>query len=460
MAKHVGRIPVLFIVLVLSVVLCAFLISQIGAASKPDPYGKWPSLVEATTGRFVPMDPQYAEGEDLDNNELTKYIKETVNFKATTIWTTSDQGQAFSDKVNMLIASDDLPDYMEIQTEPYGLTLLKKMVKEDMIMDLTKVYADYASPRFKENHKLAGNIALNQVTFNKKLMAIPNLSDTESEIQIVWVRQDWLDKLGLKGPKTIADLEAIAKAFVAKDPDGNGKDDTLGILGSKDLCLGTTNTFDFIFNAYKSYPQNWINYKGKVAYGSILPETRTALAKLAQWYKEGLLDPEFALKDGGKATETVVNGTAGIMAGAWWSPWWPLNMSVQNNSKANWKAYGIQNTDGKYVGRGVSPARNFLVIKKGFKAPGAIIIANNYANDAELKLFDWFNKLKAPGGKYEVARARWPVNMGSKYIDEISRRWSVVKGALDGKTDAGSIDPEAQIIYNQIKAFQANPCSR
>src|SRR5205085_1615698 len=40
------------------------------------------------------------------------------------------------------------------------------------------------------------------------------------------VRQDWLDKLGLKAPTTLDEFYDVAKAFTEKDPDGNGKNDT------------------------------------------------------------------------------------------------------------------------------------------------------------------------------------------------------------------------------------------
>jgi ABC-type glycerol-3-phosphate transport system substrate-binding protein len=44
----------------------------------------------------------------------------------------------------------------------------------------------------------------------------------------VHVRKDWLDKLGMKVPETMDEMYAVLKAFTEKDPDGNGKADTLG----------------------------------------------------------------------------------------------------------------------------------------------------------------------------------------------------------------------------------------
>lgn len=47
---------------------------------------------------------------------------------------------------------------------------------------------------------------------------------------VTFVRKDWLDKVGLPVPKTWADLQKVAHAFATQDPDGNGKDDTYGMV--------------------------------------------------------------------------------------------------------------------------------------------------------------------------------------------------------------------------------------
>lgn len=44
------------------------------------------------------------------------------------------------------------------------------------------------------------------------------------------VRKDWREKLGLPQPKTWDELAALANAFATKDPDGDGKADTYGMV--------------------------------------------------------------------------------------------------------------------------------------------------------------------------------------------------------------------------------------
>ncbi|WP_425473535.1 sugar ABC transporter substrate-binding protein [Streptomyces tailanensis] len=50
------------------------------------------------------------------------------------------------------------------------------------------------------------------------------------QAQALMIRKDWLTKLGLKAPTTWQEMLGVAKAFATRDPDGNGKDDTYGMV--------------------------------------------------------------------------------------------------------------------------------------------------------------------------------------------------------------------------------------
>jgi multiple sugar transport system substrate-binding protein len=47
---------------------------------------------------------------------------------------------------------------------------------------------------------------------------------------VTMVRKDWRENLGLDVPETWEDLTALADAFATQDPDGNGEDDTYGMV--------------------------------------------------------------------------------------------------------------------------------------------------------------------------------------------------------------------------------------
>jgi putative aldouronate transport system substrate-binding protein len=125
----------------------------------------------------------------------------------------------------------------------------------------------------------------------------------------VW-RMDWLKKVGItKVPSTLDEMHTAFLAFKAQDPNGNGSKPTYGMTADmKDWWL----TFSEIFGAYGVAPYDWQDVNGTIIWGGIQPEAKQALAVLATWYKEGLIDPDFvtdSLYDQGLSKFT--NGTTG-----------------------------------------------------------------------------------------------------------------------------------------------------
>ncbi|MFI6094725.1 ABC transporter substrate-binding protein [Lentzea sp. NPDC051213] len=101
------------------------------------------------------------------------------------------------------------------------------------------------------------------------------------------VRSDWRKKLGLPQPKTWDELAALANAFATKDPDGNGKADTYGMVvpgSSKRGYIGWWAS-SYIWQAGGDI----ITKSGDAAYRSVInsPQTRTAL----EWIRTQFCTP-------------------------------------------------------------------------------------------------------------------------------------------------------------------------
>ncbi|CAM3992945.1 extracellular solute-binding protein [Paenibacillus alkaliterrae] len=341
----------------------------------PDPFGKYEEPVTISIGMEVdPTDQSLPAGDTPSDNQYTRNVKENLNINVEHAFTAS--GANMPQKISLAIASDDLPDAMVV-----GPIELRQMVEADQLADLTEVYKNYASPTIKGIIEGTDGAALKAVTFDGKIMAIPGVQLKADGIHTMWIRQDWLDKLGLEPPKTIEDLEKVARAFVEQDPDGNGTADTIGISGpqsgdgkmyanfleSKNNLYG----FDAIFSAFGAYPGFWIEGDdGKPVYGSILPETKEALIKLSEMYADGLIDPEMAVRKDSK--EPVVNGKSGMFFAPWWMGYGPISDAVKNDPKANWQAYALPlNAEGKFSPHVGTPSSEFVVVRKGYEHPEA-----------------------------------------------------------------------------------------
>ena len=390
------------------------------------------------------------EGETIEDNQALQYIEDTLNIDITFSWIVSSD--SYTDKLNLAITSGDIPDVMTVD-----LLQLEQLAAADAIEDLTPYIEKYANQDILENYAQTNGAALAAATLNGKVMGIPNVQPQADAPIMVFVRQDWLDKLGLEGPKTVDDVETIAKAFIEQDPDGNGENDTYGITGTYTPVQVPSNLhgFDAIFNAYGSFPSLFYrDADGKIIYGSVQPETKAALARLAQMYADGIVDPEFATKDAGTSNEIIAGGKGGIMFGPWWIPWWPLNDSVTNDPNADWQPYLIQDKNGKYTFSMGGYTYTFVVVKKGYPHPEAALKVLNVQNDLSYGLND------APQ-YYEDFNSIWTTLFPIPFLIEqpyvVERMASEYQQALDGTLDPVTFNDAMQIEYDQIQTDIAAP---
>jgi len=415
-----------------------------------DPLGKYDPPIEITSVRIVNSSYTYVDGEDINNNVWTRAYESELGIKLKYDWVVnSDQGQQ---KMNLTIASGTIPEFMTVDA-----TQLNQLAEADLIMDLTKVYDKYAAPFTKQLMEQDGLNGLNSAKVNGKLMGIPATTSTIDNAQILWIRTDWLKKLGLPVPQTMDDVLKIAEAFTKQDPDGNSKDDTVGLLVHKDLGL-THQTSGFadlegFMNGYHAHPGMWIKgASGNLVYGNVQPEMKPALLKLQEMYKAGMIDKEFGVKDMVKASELSSSGKVGMVYGTMSNSLWPLNESMANDKTADWNPYPIVSIDdqpalARQLGFAVN---NYLVVKKGTPHPEAgMKMVNLYAEKgwgATAEPDTYFVKDGLAVFKYAPFTV-WPYRKNFDQYVNVSK-------VLKGEADFASLNAEDQDVYNKIKAYR------
>ena len=267
------------------------------------PYGKYDELITYTIGKNTPGSPRLPEGDTYEDNAYTRYLKEVLNIQNENAFEAAN-GDAYDQKVSMAIATGDIPDIMKVDA-----TTLKQLVDNDMIADLTDAYNDCATDKIKEMYNSYSGRALESATFDGKLMALPS-TQCANVPTMLWLRQDWMDKLGLKAPKTMDDVENILQQFITKDPGNNGAGKTIGLVGSSNIggVYGGLFQMDNILSMYNAFPGQWIEENDKVVFGSTTDNMKKGLEKLSELYKEGLIDPQIAVREGDDVTSLIING--------------------------------------------------------------------------------------------------------------------------------------------------------
>jgi multiple sugar transport system substrate-binding protein/putative aldouronate transport system substrate-binding protein len=330
-----------------------------------------------------PSDDTLPEGDSVENNQWTRFLAQSANIVIKTAWTAA-MGNDYDQKISMAIASNSLPDAVVASSRNQFV----KAYQAGELMDITKVFDDYAGAFLKTKEAMENGAYIAQAKFDGKLWAIPSATVTTDGVNLVIIRQDWLKKVGLPAPRTLADVEKAARAFLdaglckigIASPDKRGRF-YCTFLESSNNPYG----FDPVFQALGANPGYWAkDASGKVTYGTILPEMKTSLAFLNDWYKKGLLDPEMGVRD--VSDEVISANATGIFFGPWWAMAYGNMSSLTNDPTADWQFYPIYNSEGKWVSRMKEFGNQYILISKNAapEVAQAVIVTQNiwHASDA------------------------------------------------------------------------------
>ena len=395
------------------------------------PYGKYPEMVKYTMGKMIsvntnlPGDGKYS-ADNYEDNAYSRFIKGFYNIQHTDAFEAT-YGDNYNQKASMAIAGGDIPDVM-IVDEP----TLRSLVANDMIADLSEAYKNCASTEVKARYDSYDGKVLNKATFDGKLMAIPDAT-IDAGPNLLWLRQDWMDTLGLSAPKTMGDIENVLTQFVQKDPGKNGAGKTIGLALNKKVGGDYTGEYevDNVFAAFGSYPRQWIkNDAGDVVYGSTTPETKKALESITAWYKKGIIDKEFPVRTDDDLRSIVINGQSGAFYGAWWAGYNPLQDAYKINQNIKWTPYLVPVDDkGNVKMYTQNMALKYVVVRKGFEHPEIVVKSLDArcgikVNDTPAAQTEEIKKLQADVeecDKLGVDGSLYPVNIIVDYRDAVAR---------------------------------------
>lgn len=419
-----------------------------------DAFTPYEETVTFTRGLFGnAATSNFPEGDDFNNNTYTRYVKEKLNVVPESAWETD--GGNYNQKVALAITSGDIPDMMVVDR-----IMFKQLLDNDLLADVTDVYDACISDELREMYDTYGEDLFEQVSVDGRMYGIPATS-ISGQHSLLWIRQDWLDKLGLEAPTTVEELEEVAKAFVEQDPGGNGEGQTIGLTLAADGETGkvwtdynVSNGANSIFSAYGAYPGSWIDVEGEVQYGSIQPEMKKGLEVLNRFYEEGILDKEFAVRKAEDRDELVASGRVGILFCPWWG-YSGIPESVGNNKDAEWTVIsGVTDENGNLNVAENDPLQNIMVIRKGYEHPEAIIKTMNVCN-AMHRRWDEEGAKRLDEESPQLLWSVMPTPIQIDYKDALKRQRENVKEAVEAQDVSLIENPNDVTIYNAITDCEA-----
>nr|WP_150960378.1 extracellular solute-binding protein [Aneurinibacillus sp. XH2] len=230
---------------------------------------------------------QYIEASpDINKDKYVEKIRELsgINIKIDPLIPWQDYNQ----KMNLLFARGDLPDLL--QTQGINVAEVAPAVDHGVLLPLNELIEKYG-PNLKKNIPEEA-WSSPKVSKDGKIYGIPQSIFVRNN-NVVYVRKDWLDALGLEIPKTVDDYINMLRAFKEGDPNGNGKSDEIPFSGRANFAFS-----DIFFGAYDVLPGGWKYENDQLVPNFIRPDMKEALKVYKLLYQEKLLDNEFMVQQG------------------------------------------------------------------------------------------------------------------------------------------------------------------
>ena len=337
-----------------------------GAEEAYDPFGKYEEEVTfsvACSSTNLVFDSSQDGYASLDDNVWTRAYKDQLGINLDYIWTAPDDD--YATKWNVSITAGDIPDVAIVPESIYT-----QLLEGGYVEDMTEYYENYASDTYKAAVEADGGICMSYVMQDGRIMGLPHPGATPDNLEFLYIRQDWLDELGLPVPRTLDELLDTARAFQEA---GLGGENTIGMAASGDLEEISIGDLGGIFEAYGVHRNIWVEDEdGNLVFGDVQPEVKEVLQTLQDMYKEGLISPDFAAADFDSIAAQLSSGQCGITYGAYWV--FANLYNTETMELDDWIVTDGVTVDGSpCVASGDAAPEHFIFVKKGIEHPEAVV---------------------------------------------------------------------------------------
>jgi putative aldouronate transport system substrate-binding protein len=200
------------------------------------------------------------------------------------------------EQFNLMIASGKYPDVIEtnwLGSNPYYAGGPAKALKDGVIIRLNDLIDQYG-PNLKKVLTDHPEWRKQVITDEGDIYCFPFLRGDPALLVFTGpvVRQDWLDKLNLKAPTTIDEWGAMLKTMKGQDLNGNGQADEWPFSPWLDSGIRIGFDISHAFVGAWGITTSFYQDGGTVKYGPLQPEYKEFLKTMADWYKQGYIDPD------------------------------------------------------------------------------------------------------------------------------------------------------------------------
>ncbi len=227
---------------------------------------------------------------------------------------------AYYDVMQQQIASGDWPDVLIMSSTYYS-----SYAAEGVLWDMTDAWENSDT---KNSGRFTGDKVFDGLKINGSLYGF---APTRGNGCLTYIKQAWLDAVGLEAPTNYEEFLAVCDAFVNQDPDGDGEADTYALAAAG--FVGSEAPFvNYLPNFYQdAYPFFIQQDDGSWVDGFTQPAMQGALERLADAYAKGYIDPTTLTNGTKDCRNKFYDDTTGIFT--YWAGTWATNLKT--NLEAN-----------------------------------------------------------------------------------------------------------------------------
>ena len=249
-----------------------------------------------------------------DGSYIEKMIEDALNINLTV------EKAETTDTIDLLLASGEMPDCMWTESKTPSW-----MQEQELIRTIPRDMVEKYCPKlieYYEKNPLIYKMVLNPEN-EEEFIYLAGLTFQFVDYYLPgdYYRYDWIENLGIDlgvNVEQVADriyvaddgielskFKEIMDAFVNKDPDGNGKNDTLGAVSSE-LIYGVGQ----FYSAY-GFSRDINNVNGRAEHSYAMEEYKEFLKDFHDMYSKNLLYPEIISNDRTLGWDKVNTGVSG-----------------------------------------------------------------------------------------------------------------------------------------------------
>ncbi len=256
---------------------------------------------------FIPMVIPDVANTGLDTNRAVQMMEEATGVNLN--WTLIDQ-DAYADKISIVLASGDYPDYLGVP-DTMITGGVDALVEQEICIDLMPLL-DTCLPDFKNGIFSTNDEYRKGLISDSGYMTTIKSYENQSTMGM-YIRQDWLDQVGMEKPETFDELHDVLAAFKAN-------------IEGCDYPMLMTENWDYSNNAFvggfdtsgygTASDLSYYVEDGKVQAGVISDNYKEYVQMIHDWYAEGLIgEPSMNIENMQQINEYLLSNQCGFANG-------------------------------------------------------------------------------------------------------------------------------------------------